>query len=109
MAYLIKRHAYQVKMGEEQGTGTGFQYSFACSPQTVRTLMHQFVVLADVGNTTPNAVLERYLEIYCASAKHKKINVSRSYGASARNPAACSACASPPPRSTVAAAAAATK
>ena len=30
VAYLIKRHAYETE------TGTGFQYSFACSPQTVR-------------------------------------------------------------------------
>lgn len=29
VAYLIKRHAYQTPEG-----GTGFQYSFACSPQT---------------------------------------------------------------------------
>ena len=29
VAYLIKRHAYQTV------TGTGYQYSFACSPQTV--------------------------------------------------------------------------
>ena len=30
VSYLIKRHAYQTPEG-----GTGFQYSFACSPQTV--------------------------------------------------------------------------
>ena len=29
VSYLIKRHAY------DTGSGTGFQYSFACSPQTV--------------------------------------------------------------------------
>ena len=29
VAYLIRRHAYQTV------TGTGYQYSFACSPQTV--------------------------------------------------------------------------
>ncbi|XP_059081667.1 protein giant-lens-like isoform X2 [Tigriopus californicus] len=30
VSYLIKRHAYQTDQG------TGFQYSFACSPQTIR-------------------------------------------------------------------------
>ena len=30
VAYLIKRHAFQTPKG------TGYQYSFACSPQTVR-------------------------------------------------------------------------
>ena len=42
VAYLIKRHAYQTPEG-----GTGFQYSFACSPQTVRAplypLSHQLL------------------------------------------------------------------
>ena len=36
VAYLIKRHAYQTAEG-----GTGFQYSFACSPQTVRHSCNQ--------------------------------------------------------------------
>ena len=31
-AYLIKRHEFQTS------GGTGYQYSFACSPQTVRDL-----------------------------------------------------------------------
>ena len=38
VAYLIRRHAYQTV------TGTGYQYSFACSPQTVifkRYLIYQ--------------------------------------------------------------------
>ena len=35
VAYLIKRHAYQTV------TGTGYQYSFACSPQTV-SVLHEF-------------------------------------------------------------------
>jgi giant-lens protein precursor (argos protein) len=29
VAYLVKRHAYQTE------TGLGYQFSFACSPQTV--------------------------------------------------------------------------
>ena len=36
VAYLIKRHAYQTV------TGTGYQYSFACSPQTVSVLFKNF-------------------------------------------------------------------
>ena len=34
VAYLIKRHAYQ------SVSGTGYQYSFACSPQTVSFYIH---------------------------------------------------------------------
>ena len=35
VAYLIKRHAYQ------SVSGTGYQYSFACSPQTVSFYIHR--------------------------------------------------------------------
>ena len=72
VAYLIKRHAFQTPKG------TGYQYSFACSPQTVS--VNSIVKLFNLQST-------KYLQSIISRIEVNNISVfiSRKHGAKGKN------------------------
>ena len=87
VAYLIKRHAFQTPKG------TGYQYSFACSPQTVsinssvKLLNLQSTKYLWYGKCINNAWTFQYLQSIISRIKGNNISVFifRKHGAKGKN------------------------